>query len=565
MKIRIFTAGLALFIVQAAFALNQGELERFFPPAKRFARLDQVLRINFPDVRQSQAKPEVFNQAVDFNNQGLAELRNGNANEAEALFSRACKLVPGEKGFWNNLLLATRKIKGNELRSVDIAKRVMALDNENYQAAHIAGLVLLNDLDRPLDAIAFLNHAFERSNQDASIAVALATAYEKAGYSESAFEILKLHAHRATDDPYPIYLLGLQYLEREDFNPAIRAFNSARAADTKGYAHDAWIRARYYAGQLEGLADDCRKVLRKFPEVMNRQSLERILFSLASQDFRFEERVKIKINDASAIERLDFLVRPIPELAGHQTTRLASAEIVSGANSTRAQVVDRDQNGRLRISVPRDQIRQEFILKLVHRIQTVPLLGSQVKANSERKPEIKYAALSEKYSVENDQLALLADRIERQPGNFVQMATKAVSTGLKYLENYEDFSVEWALRNPDNCDCTEFSRLLAALCLRKDTPARMATGFLVKPELMGQETSIGHAWCEVFFPGRGWIPIDPTLQSTMHWAYFGNLLSDQIYFGEASDNASRISIDYTSTRSEMQVNLSGSFIISRWQ
>lgn len=359
-------------------------------------------------------------------------------------------------------------------------------------------------------------------------------------------------------------MLGLHYLEREDFNPAIRSFNSARPLDQKGYAHDAWIRARYYAGQLEGLAQDCQNVLRRFPEVLNRDSLERILFSLLPQDFRMEERIRIKITDVAAIERLDFLVKPLPNVKDHQTCKLVAAEIISGGGTSRAEIATRESDGRLRLSVPKNLIRSDFVLKLVHRVNTWPLLGSQIQSSSARMPEIKYKEISEKYSVEYALLALLADRIERIPGNLVQMAVKAITAGLKYHENYEDYSVEWALQNPDSCDCTEFSRLLAAICLRKGINARMVTGFLVKPELMGQETAIGHAWCEVFFAGRGWVPIDPTLQSTMHWAYFGNLLSDQIYFGEAKDNSSRISIDYTSTRSELQVGLSGTFVLTRW-
>jgi tetratricopeptide (TPR) repeat protein len=553
-----------LLLANCSWSFEQNRIERFFPSQKRFPSFDRIQRINLPNMNFAAARPEVFNQAVDFNNQGLAELRNGNANAAENLFARACKLVPGEKGFWNNRLLASSKIKGNELRSVEIAKKVMALDDSNAQAAHIAGLLLMNELERPVDAIAFFNFALEKK-EDPKVALALANAYVKAGYSESAFEILKKYAHRSTDDPYPQYMLGLQYLDREDYNPAIRAFNSALAQDNKGFVHDAWIRARYFAGQLEGLARDCQAVLRRFPEIMNRDSLERIYFSLADQDFRLEERIKIRITEASAIERLDFLVAPIPNVAGHQSAKLVGAEIVSAGGSQRAQVTNREKDGRLRISVPKDQIRSDLVLRLVHRIQTNPLLGSQMTAKNQRSPEIKISQLDEKYSINDSLLALLADRIERLPGNFVQNATKAVAAGLNYLENYEDNPVSWALMNPTNCDCTEFSRLLAAICMRKGIPARMVTGFLVKPELMGQETAIGHAWCEVFFENRGWVPIDPTLQSTMRWAYFGNQLSDQIFFGVAQENSARISIDYTSTRSELQVSLNGTFVLTGWQ
>lgn len=557
---------LILFLTHSLslIAFQHGQMERFFPAEKRFPRYNGSLRIDLPQISRSAAKPELFNQAVDFNNKGLTELRSKNYQRAENFFARACKLAPAEKGFWNNRLLASRKIKGNEVRSVEIAKRVMALDPKNSQAAHIAGLLLLNEIDRPFDAIAFLNYSLERSQDDSSVAVALATAYDKAGYKESAFDILKKYAYRSSNDSYPFYLLGLQYLERDDFEPAIRSFDSARAMDTKGYSFDAWVRAKFYAGQLDGLAQDCGTVLRRFPNVMNKESLKRILFALSPQDFRLEEKIRVRITNAAAIERLDFLVQPIPDVNGHQQAKLVAAEVVSRRGSFRAQIVAREKDGRLRISVPADQISSDFTLKLVHRIQTEALLGSSIPTSSIPEPDLKRLAENPKFSLNNPMLIMIADRIERSQGNYVQLATKAVIAGLKYNENYEDRSVEWSLANFSSCDCTEFSRLLAALCLRKGHAARMVTGFLVKPELMGQETSIGHAWCEVFFPGRGWVPIDPTLQSTMQWAYFGNLLSDQIYFGESKENSSRISIDYTSTSSNLQVNLSSSFLLTNW-
>ncbi len=88
---------------------------------------------------------------------------------------------------------------------------------------------------------------------------------------------------------------------------------------------------------------------------------------------------------------------------------------------------------------------------------------------------------------------------------------------------------------------------------------------MIKAELIDKDTSIGHAWCEVFFQGKGWVPIDPTLQSNMHWAYFGNLLSDQILFDYLnSDKRTRVSIDFVSSKSDLKVNLSNTYRISRW-
>jgi tetratricopeptide (TPR) repeat protein len=549
---------------QLSHAFDQKLIERFFPREKQFLSFNRTLRVKLPDMKFRRAEVSEFNQAVEYNNQGLAELRDKNYQAAESYFARACKIAPGEKGFWNNRLLAARKIKGKSVLAVELARKVMALDPENAQAAQIAGLILLNDMERPRDAIAFLNYALEREPENASLAVALATAYENAGYKESAFNILKNTAFNSTNDAYPHYMLGLHYLERQDYNPAIRAFAAAMPLDTKGYSHDAWIRARFYAGQLSGLANECKKVLRRFSNLLNKESLERILFALEPQDFRLEEKIQVRVTRPGNIDRLDFIVKPVPDIESHQSAKLIQAQIISGGSVTRARIINKKANGDLRLSVPKNHIKSSFILKLVYRIKTRPLLATDMADRNIKTPTIDYNNLSEKYSVKNSLLALMADRIERKGGNYVQNATIAVNDGLKYKENFKDYPVEWAFYNPENCDCTEYSRMLSALCLRKQKPARMVTGFLVKPELMGQETSIGHAWCEVFFPRRGWIPIDPTLQSSMRWAYFGNLLSDQIYFGEATDDVSRISIDYTSTSSELQVSLSNSFKITNW-
>jgi tetratricopeptide (TPR) repeat protein len=542
----------------------QGNIQRFFPAPVSFARYNRALGLKLPELNYARPGADIFNQAVDHNNNGLSQMRNGDFAAAEKSFARACEMAPSEAGFWSNYLLAVRKLKGRETKAIKIAEKALALDPQNSNAAHIAGLILLNDLKQPLKALNFLHHALENESEDVSIAAALATAFDQAGYGESAFEILKKYAHKSSTDPYPLYMLGLKYLERKDYNPAIRAFNSARINDEKGYVHDAWIRSRYFAGQLEGLKHDCLQVLQRFTQIMNRDSLQRIVFSLQSHDFRLEEQIKVKLTRVSAIERLEFLVRPVPEIAQHQNAKLVRAEIVSDKGRSRARIVNREKDGRFRLGVNKDQLSSDFVLILVHRIKTYPLLGSQRGASRAPVPKINNMQISEKYSLDEPMVKNLADRIERMNGNYVQNAVNAVVAGLKYRENFEDHSVAWALQNPDQSDCTEFSRLLAALCLSKGYPARMVTGFLVKPRLMNKETAIGHAWCEVFFTGRGWVPIDPTLQSTMDWAYFGNLLSDQIYFGEAIDGESRISIDYTSSSSELQVSLSNTFKISNW-
>ena len=543
---------------------DEALLARFFPAEKPQRRWQPTSIYPLPAVNRSEVAAEIYNQGVELNNQALGLMRNKDYAGAAKILSEACRKVPGEKGFWSNYLVALKNSRGREQDALNTARIVLALDEKDSQAAYMAGLIYLNELKRPELAIPYIEHALKVKPGDTIVATALATAFEQAGYVDNAFEVLKQHAHLGGSDPYPLYMLGLQYLERQDYNPAIRAFNSARLVDQKGFAHDAWVRARYYAGQLEGLDNDCREVLRQFPGILNRQSLERILFSLQPGDFRLVETINAKINTPSALDRLDFSIKQIPNMANHQQVELISSEFVSRGSSFEA-IVDAADTGKLKFRVPREVLAPEFALRLTYRVNTSAMLGSRMVSARTPAPDLRHLAQDPLFCLDHPLVTALSNRISQMPGNYVQNAATAVANGLKYSENYEDYPVQWALENPDRCDCTEFARLLAALCLKKGISARIATGFLIKTELIDTDTAIGHAWCEVFFPGKGWVPVDPTLQPNMHWAYFGNLLSDQILFDYLNgDKRTRVSIDFVSTKPDLKVNLNNSYRISHW-
>jgi hypothetical protein len=63
--------------------------------------------------------------------------------------------------------------------------------------------------------------------------------------------------------------------------------------------------------------------------------------------------------------------------------------------------------------------------------------------------------------------------------------------------------------------CEHYATLMAVLLRHRDIPARVAYGFL--PGDLNEQTgvefvtnSLAHAWVEVWFPGYGWFPFDPT-------------------------------------------------------
>lgn len=55
-------------------------------------------------------------------------------------------------------------------------------------------------------------------------------------------------------------------------------------------------------------------------------------------------------------------------------------------------------------------------------------------------------------------------------------------------------------------DCTEYSDLFVALCRAKNIPARVATGFTVRPD----DVPPRHHWAEVYLQEYGWVPFDPS-------------------------------------------------------
>ncbi|MFC1617859.1 transglutaminase family protein [Patescibacteria group bacterium] len=58
-------------------------------------------------------------------------------------------------------------------------------------------------------------------------------------------------------------------------------------------------------------------------------------------------------------------------------------------------------------------------------------------------------------------------------------------------------------------DCTDFADLFIALSRASGIPARFAEGVVYNPGAVGLG-EIKHDWPEVYFPGIGWAPVDPT-------------------------------------------------------
>jgi len=87
---------------------------------------------------------------------------------------------------------------------------------------------------------------------------------------------------------------------------------------------------------------------------------------------------------------------------------------------------------------------------------------------------------------------------------------------LVYTFNGANWGAQAALGKM-GADCSEYSSLLIALSRAKGIPARYVEGLLFLGEVdqaPSGDSEVArqeHAWVEVYFPGSGWVPIDPTL------------------------------------------------------
>lgn len=113
----------------------------------------------------------------------------------------------------------------------------------------------------------------------------------------------------------------------------------------------------------------------------------------------------------------------------------------------------------------------------------------------------------------NPQLISLADDLsasEQTVCEQVRTFYDYIGDNLVYSYNGDDWGAQAALGRM-GADCTEYSSLLIALSRAKGIPARYVEGLLYLADNDSAQARQEHAWVELYFPGNGWIPVDPTL------------------------------------------------------
>ena len=133
---------------------------------------------------------------------------------------------------------------------------------------------------------------------------------------------------------------------------------------------------------------------------------------------------------------------------------------------------------------------------------------------------------------DNPQIQQLARRLAaglKTPCEKVSAFYTYVGENLVYSYNAGNWGAQAALGTMGS-DCTEYSDLLIALSRAAGIPARYLEGVYISPAGMDQLARTEHAWVEVFLPGVGWTPMDPTLGRSLLFRadYFARLPANHI-------------------------------------
>ncbi len=104
-----------------------------------------------------------------------------------------------------------------------------------------------------------------------------------------------------------------------------------------------------------------------------------------------------------------------------------------------------------------------------------------------------------------------------------------VGNHLVYSYNGADWGAQASLGEM-GADCTEYASLMIALSRAVGIPARYLEGLWAHGETAQDDARTEHAWLEVYLPGVGWTPMDPTLgrSSVSREEYFAHLPPDHI-------------------------------------
>lgn len=127
------------------------------------------------------------------------------------------------------------------------------------------------------------------------------------------------------------------------------------------------------------------------------------------------------------------------------------------------------------------------------------------------------------------QLSAQLSRGEQTACGRVRAFYDYIGEELVYSYNGGNWGAQAALGTM-GADCTEYASLMIALSRAAGIPARYIEGLSYTPEGKESLARQEHAWLEVYLPGIGWAPMDPTLgrSSLTQEQYFARMPADHI-------------------------------------
>ena len=78
-----------------------------------------------------------------------------------------------------------------------------------------------------------------------------------------------------------------------------------------------------------------------------------------------------------------------------------------------------------------------------------------------------------------------------------------------YYERVGWWNIAPTVLERGNGSCSEYSFVFIAMCRAAGLPARYE-GCVIQRGDLASEDEVFHRWCQVYFPGYGWVPVDPS-------------------------------------------------------
>ncbi len=122
----------------------------------------------------------------------------------------------------------------------------------------------------------------------------------------------------------------------------------------------------------------------------------------------------------------------------------------------------------------------------------------------------------------------LRKQSDRSPFAIAESLYLATIRHASYRFTFGEMPSALSLLRKKKGDCGAFAALFVAACRTQGLPARSVTGMRIGDNSW-------HVWAEVYFPGHGWMPVDPSDAETLDPKG-----TQPLYFGVIPDLSSRI-------------------------